>query len=191
MCPPDFSVRRTQNFPLRESVRFASIWTHIDQRWLAQNFGEKSLRNSPKLKTSKIRFLFRKTGKKRQYGPVAQLGERSVRIREVDGSIPFRSTILRKITANLAVIFRLTTIIPQTGLNFDHFTGTRAANFGCSPPWFLHIIDYSNVSHAAQETQKRSTAGARRLAFICEAKNHNPGTIVRLFLEVLVQLKNQ
>ena len=28
------------------------------------------------------------------YGSVAQLGERSVRIREVDGSIPFRSTIL-------------------------------------------------------------------------------------------------
>ena len=26
------------------------------------------------------------------FGPVAQLGERSVRIREVDGSIPFRST---------------------------------------------------------------------------------------------------
>ncbi len=48
------------------------------------------------------------------FGLVAQLGERSVRIREVEGSNPFRSTILRKITVNLAVIFRLTTIIPQT-----------------------------------------------------------------------------
>ena len=27
-----------------------------------------------------------------EYGPVAQLGERSVRIREVEGSSPFRST---------------------------------------------------------------------------------------------------
>ena len=55
------------------------------------------------------------------YGLVAQLGERSVRIREVEGSNPFRSTILRKITAKLAVIFRLTTIIPQTAEDPDHF----------------------------------------------------------------------
>ena len=38
------------------------------------------------------------------YGLVAQLGERSVRIREVEGSNPFGSTISRKITANSAVI---------------------------------------------------------------------------------------
>ena len=63
------------------------------------------------------------------YGPVAQLGERSVRIREVDGSIPFRSTISRKITANLAVIFRLTTIIPQTGFHLDHFSKSQAVSF--------------------------------------------------------------
>ena len=59
------------------------------------------------------------------YGLVAQLGERSVRIREVEGSNPFRSTILRKITAKLAVIFRLTTIIPQTAINFDHLEDKR------------------------------------------------------------------
>ena len=40
-----------------------------------------------------------------QYGLVAQLGERCVRIAEVEGSIPFESTISRKITAKLAVIF--------------------------------------------------------------------------------------
>ena len=55
------------------------------------------------------------------YGLVAQLGERTVRIRKVVGSIPIRSTILRKITANSAVIFRLTTIIPQTAENSDRF----------------------------------------------------------------------
>ena len=55
------------------------------------------------------------------FGPVAQLGERTVRIRKVVGSNPFRSTILRKITAILAVIFRLPTIIPQTAENPDHF----------------------------------------------------------------------
>ncbi len=54
-------------------------------------------------------------------GLVAQLGERSVRIREVVGSNPIRSTISRKITANSAVIFRLTTIIPQTAENSDRF----------------------------------------------------------------------
>ena len=35
-----------------------------------------------------------KTCKKRRYGPIAQLGERSVRIREVEGSNPFESTRL-------------------------------------------------------------------------------------------------
>ena len=62
-----------------------------------------------------------KTCKKRRYGPIAQLGERTVRIRKVVGSIPIRSTISRKITAILAVIFRLTTIIPQTAENSDRF----------------------------------------------------------------------
>ena len=37
----------------------------------------------------------------RQYGLVAQLGERCVRIAEVEGSIPFESTNLRKITAEI------------------------------------------------------------------------------------------
>ena len=55
------------------------------------------------------------------FGPIAQLGERTVRIRKVVGSIPIRSTISRKITAILAVIFRLTTIIPQTAENSDRF----------------------------------------------------------------------
>ena len=32
----------------------------------------------------------------KKYGPVAQLGERSVRIREVEGSNPFGSTIARR-----------------------------------------------------------------------------------------------
>ena len=31
-------------------------------------------------------------GNAEEYGPVAQLGERSVRIRQVEGSSPFRST---------------------------------------------------------------------------------------------------
>ena len=47
---------------------------------------------------------------------MSALGERTVRIRKVVGSIPIGSTILRKITAILAVIFRLTTIIPQTAI---------------------------------------------------------------------------
>ena len=37
------------------------------------------------------------------FGPVAQLGERTVRIRKVEGSIPFESTILAEITANFEV----------------------------------------------------------------------------------------
>ena len=67
-------------------------------------------------------------------GLVAQLGERSVRIREVEGSNPFGSTISRKITANSAVIFRLTTIIPQTAENPDHFWNPQAVSSGPSPP---------------------------------------------------------
>ena len=68
------------------------------------------------------------------YGLVAQLGERSVRIREVEGSNPFGSTISRKITAILAVIFRLTTIIPQTAENPDHFWNPQAVSSSPSPP---------------------------------------------------------
>ena len=67
-------------------------------------------------------------------GLVAQLGERSVRIREVVGSNPIRSTISRKITANSAVIFRLTTIIPQTAENPDHFRNPQAVSSSPSPP---------------------------------------------------------
>ena len=63
------------------------------------------------------------------FGPIAQLGERTVRIRKVVGSIPIRSTISRKITAKSAVIFRLTTIIPQTGILFDHYVRTQAVSF--------------------------------------------------------------
>ena len=99
-----------------ESVRFASLWSHIDLRVSAHDFGENFLRNLLKSKNLKICFLLQKTCKKRQYGPIAQLGERTVRIRKVVGSIPIRSTISRKITAILAVIFRLTTIIPQTAI---------------------------------------------------------------------------
>ena len=48
-----------------------------------------------------------------------------VRIRKVVGSIPIRFTIiLVKITANLAVIFRLTIILPQTNFCFDHLKDT-------------------------------------------------------------------
>ena len=74
-------------------------------------------------------------------GLVAQLGERTVRIAEVEGSIPFESTISRKITAKSAVIFCLTTIIPQTGIISDHFTRPRAVNFQCSPLVILLIFD--------------------------------------------------
>ncbi len=95
--------------------------SHIDLRVSAHVFGENFLRNLLKSKNLKICFLLQKPRKKPQYGPIAQLGERSVRIREVVGSNPIRSTISRKITANLAVIFRLTTIIPQTAENSDRF----------------------------------------------------------------------
>ena len=47
--------------------------------------------------------------KSAKYGPVAQLGERSVRIREVKGSNPSRSTILCKSELNLLceALFRI------------------------------------------------------------------------------------
>ena len=41
------------------------------------------------------------------YGPVAQLGERSVRIREVVGSNPFRSTNTNTVSVMETVFFRL------------------------------------------------------------------------------------
>jgi len=50
---------------------------------------------------------------------------------------------LRKITAKSAVIFHLTTIIPQTGLKIDHFAETREVRFWCSPP----VISFSLIRH--------------------------------------------
>ena len=79
-----------------ESVRFASLWSHIDLRVSAHDFGENFLRNLLKSKNLKICFLLQKACKKRQYGPIAQLGERTVRIRKVVGSIPIRSTIFKE-----------------------------------------------------------------------------------------------
>ena len=55
---------------------------------------------------------------------MSHLGERSVRIREVDGSIPFRSTKMEIAAVKTAAISRLTTEIPQTGFGFDHLKGT-------------------------------------------------------------------
>ena len=50
-------------------------------------------------------------------------------------SILLGSTNLRKITAKLAVIFRLTTEIPQTDFCFDHLTGTPSQE---CPPYFVY-----------------------------------------------------
>ena len=41
----------------------------------------------------------------KQYGPVAQLGERTVRIRKVVGSNPFRSTKKRRDSCRLSLLF--------------------------------------------------------------------------------------
>ena len=60
-----------------ESVRFASLWSHIDLRVSAHDFGENFLRNLLKSKNLKICFLLQKACKKRQYGPIAQLGEQA------------------------------------------------------------------------------------------------------------------
>ena len=71
-------------------------------------------------------------GLKSSHGPVAQLGERTVRIRKVVGSNPFRSTILRKITAKSAVIFRLTKIIAPTFMG-DSKTAAKASRVSTLP----------------------------------------------------------
>ena len=43
-----------------------------------------------------------------RFGPIAQLGERRVRNAEVEGSIPFRSTISKRSDNALAFFFSLT-----------------------------------------------------------------------------------
>lgn len=49
-----------------------------------------------------------------QYGPIAQLGERTVRIRKVEGSIPFGSTKMNDPTQ-----FEQTLVVVQNG--WGHF----------------------------------------------------------------------
>ena len=58
------------------------------------------------------------------FGPVAQLGERSVRIREVDGSIPFRSTMYEEICKRISSFFcshavHTSTVSSASTLSFD------------------------------------------------------------------------
>ena len=43
--------------------------------------------------------------RRRKFGPIAQLGERSVRIREVEGSNPFRSTTDREVALSSFPVF--------------------------------------------------------------------------------------
>ena len=106
-------------FPLKFATdRFASLWSHIDLRVSAHDFGENFLWNLLKSKNLKICFLLQKPRKKPRYGPIAQLGERTVRIRKVVGSIPIRSTILRKITAKFGGDF-----------SFDHRNTTDSFLF--------------------------------------------------------------
>ena len=59
-----------------------------------------------------------------QYGPIAQLGERTVRIRKVVGSIPIGSTKMEIAVVKTTAISRLTTEIPQTDFCFNYLTGT-------------------------------------------------------------------
>lgn len=58
------------------------------------------------------------------YGPIAQLGERTVRIRKVVGSIPIGSTKMEIAVVKTTAISRLTTEIPQTDFCFNYLTGT-------------------------------------------------------------------
>ena len=60
--------------------------------------------------------------------------ERGVRIAEVEGSIPLSSTILRKITAILAVIFRLTTEIP---VSYTHLREIADITIAADSLWEL------------------------------------------------------
>ena len=84
------------------------------------------------------------------------LRERCVRIAEVEGSIPFESTNFRKITAILAVIFHLTTEIPQTDFRFDHLKGTSFARrtllFVYSDAVFELIAPFSLIKNQIDRT---------------------------------------
>ena len=60
------------------------------------------------------------------YGPVAQLGERAVRIRKVEGSSPFRST--KNIEKKVLNVF-----IQATGLVYHHDTVVYIIKGGYRP----------------------------------------------------------
>ena len=78
-----------------------------------------------------------------QYGPIAQLGERTVRIRKVVGSIPIGSTKNGNRRGFTTAISRLTTEIPQIGFDFDHLKGTP---FRKEYPSFVYCPAKSEVA---------------------------------------------
>ena len=65
------------------------------------------------------------------FGPVAQLGERTVRIRKVESSILFRSTNEKTTSVKTGVVFLLTTEIPQDG--FQKIFGRWAVTLARRP----------------------------------------------------------
>ena len=92
--------------------------------------------------------------KNNQHGPIAQLGERTVRIRKVVGSIPIGSTKMEIAAVFTAAISRLTTEIPQTDFCFDHLKGTP---FSEGVPFILLFTLLQNLnipSAKSSSTQK-------------------------------------
>ena len=122
------------------------------------------------------------------FGPIAQLGERTVRIRKVVGSIPIRSTILRKITAKLAVIFRLTTIIPQTAIISDHFARTQAASLRWSPPVFLFIFDYGIATGGLSHGNNRFSCDTFKIITAVWAFAHTATIVSSTFFVLLLNV---
>ena len=86
-----------------------------------------------------------------KYGPIAQLGERSVRIREVKGSNPSRSTFSSSVILTLLLFFCITTrtrqgrskpFLEREGFGFFVFGGvprrtTKASAVHCGCLFFM------------------------------------------------------
>ena len=92
-----------------------------------------------------------------KYGPIAQLGERSVRIREVKGSNPSRSTNLPHRFVRCGVFLCLK--------NFGRPCRAPNPEVGCEPGGVIHVL-FENPSVSRFFLCILQSAAGKRIAFM-------------------------
>ena len=86
------------------------------------------------------------------------------------------------------MIFRLTTIIPQTGIKIDHFARTRAVSYGYSPPVILLIFDYGIATGGLSHGNNRFSCDTFKIITAAWAFAHTATIVSSTFFVLLLNV---